>query len=178
MTSNPCSNVGVTTTTNTAILSGALSGVPGPRGPIGCPEITTIVRIDSPTTGRYYITYSNTAAEIQKTVALHTGATPQVTWNIDHGSDFSGIGTSIFASDQVTASESIGDVGTTFVTNSEDVTAGSHIWLDISAVQAGTDSFILILVHKPDCVDSLSDKGVYVEDTGSQAGHIPVVDSD
>lgn len=177
---NPCDNSGATIKVNSAILNGALSGVAGPAGPTGCPTFTRTFVINEPTEGKYYLTYSDTAAEIKKVVVLHAGATPGVTWNIYHGTNYAGVGTALLADEAVTSSIALGNVFPdtgAFAAGADEVAANSHIWVVLDDVDVGTDTFIINLMYKPECVDVLTDKGIYIEDVGTQAGYIPVVDA-
>lgn len=177
---NPCDNSGLNIRVNSAILSGQLSGIPGPAGPTGCPTLQTTVTIPNVAVGKYYITYSKTASNITYVVAAQVGDTPSVVWNIRHGANYSGIGTALFASSRTTTSAALGNKFPTeqaFAVGGATVAEGSHIWLSVDSAAAGT-TLHLTLFYKPECLDILTDKGIILEQADGTEHFVPLVDVD
>lgn len=167
-----------TVTVNSAIISGALPGVPGPAGAAGYPEITETYVIDNPqVAGRRYLTFANLPSTITKVVVLHEGTGTSSTLNISHGANFQGVGTDIFAAPVTSTSRTSGDHYSTFAAGSASVVASSHIWATITAASSTTDRVIINITRQALPASTASGLSVPIQDSGSGQGYLPLVDT-
>jgi hypothetical protein len=166
-----------TVTINSAIISGALPGVPGPAGSTGYPEITETYVIDNPRiAGRRYLTFANLGSTITKVVILHEGTATSSTVAISHGANFQGLGTDIFAAPVTSTSSTVGDHYSTFVANADVVAASSHIWATVSAASATTDKLIINITRTVVPVATAGTSGIPIQDSGTGQGYLPLVE--
>lgn len=167
-----------TVTVNSAIISGALPGVPGPAGDTGYPEITETYIIDNPQiAGRRYLTFANLASTVTKVVVLHEGSSTSSTLNVSHGSNFQGVGTALFTPAVTSTSRTTGDHYTAFAAGSEAVAASSHIWAEITAASATTDRVIINITRTVVPASTASGSSIPIQDSGSGQGYLPLVDT-
>lgn len=170
-----------TVTVNSAIISGALPGVPGPAGGTGYPEITETYVIENPqAAGRRYLTFANLASTIQKVVVLHEGTATSSTINVKHGTNFQGTGTALFAAPVVSTSQTVGDhypSAQAFAPNAASVTATSHIWAEISAASPTTSRVIINITRTVEPVSVVGSASLLVEDSSGNQGYLPLIDA-
>lgn len=177
--SDVCSDSGSSISVNSAILSGALTGVAGPQGPPGCAQLSCATTIYTPTPGRFYLGYFPKETVLDEVMVLNQGGTATITYNIKHGANYTGIGTDLYAASRTDTSSTTGTVTTEadFVTGANTILAGSHLWMDINTTLA--DSVIVAIVYTPECdpvtVTGTADGlGVPLEDTGTGTGVLPL----
>jgi len=169
-----------TVTVNSAIISGALPGVPGPTGATSYPEITETYVIENPQlAGRRYLTFANLASTITKVVILHEGTDPSSTLNLAHGTNYQGVGTALFSTAVTGTSRTTGDhypSTQAFAAGAEQVAATSHIWADLTAASVSTTRIIINITRTAVPASTAGSVGILVEDSGSGQGYLPLID--
>ena len=166
-----------TITINSAILNGALPGIPGPAGSTGYPEITETYIIDNPqVAGRRYLTFANLGSTITKVVILHEGTATSSTVAISHGTNFQGLGTDIFAAPVTSTSTTVGDHYATFAAGADAVAPTSHIWATVSAASATTTKLIINITRTVVPVATAGSSGIPVQDSGTGQGYLSLVE--
>jgi hypothetical protein len=167
-----------TVTVDSAIISGALPGIPGPPGGAGYPELTETYIIDNPqVAGRRYLTFANLDSTVTKVVVLHEGTDTSSSINISHGANFQGVGTDIFNVPATSTSRTTGDHYTSFVEGADAVSAASHLWATIYGTSATTTKIIINVTRTVVPASVAGELAIPVQDFGSGQGYLPLVEA-